>query len=612
MIHCCGGGTLLLVLDDLLRWLVLHVLLHSSDLLLTLLGERLGRLDVEAVGQNGLHLLELETREFRVAEVAEHGGERGEAREERERARRRDVLQHGQERGRNDQGAGPVGRSGVGRADTSDVLWEQLGLLPWDGTDAEGVEGGEHDDEHDDDNAPRGETGVCHDGVVAVELDADEVERDGADGERHGHAGQADEQDDTSADLVDGEERDQREDEVGTGDNDGDSTGVGEADGLEDGTGEVHERVPTGELLDGLETTRDDQRAEIGRHGVQLDDGVPHLLALVLSWDGVVEGAELVDLLLDDLVGGVDVTAAEDLLGLLVLALHDVVTGGVGQKEEEGELQTRGDQREADEDTPAVVDVGETRTDTVRDELATGEPQGVDDCESTSDHLGRDLTDEQWGDEGTDTDTEAHDESAGGHLPELVGRDLDNGSDNEHDVGEHDAGFTAEDVGGCAGENTGDECTERSRGSDDLLVAVGQNLVVKVLVDGNKGRGDVTCVVTEQETGERSDESEDDDEGRDLLVECDHDGGVVLVVDRLDEYPVVVLVAIAIAAVTVTAALPLWEKSRRDEVAAGILVVRSDLLLAIHDVLVVLLGGVARSGHGTRGVRCDLCEGGGV
>lgn len=180
------------------------------------------------------------------------------------------------------------------------------------------------------------------------------------------------------------------------------------------------------------------------------------------------------------------------------------------------------------------MDFVETRTAAVGDQLTAGQPQRVDDGETATDVFGGDFTDEERRNQGPDTHAETHDQPAGSHLPEAVGRDLEHGTDHEKQVGEHQTRFAAPQVGRGTRDDRGDQGPERRGCSDDFLFAVREDFSVEVCADRHQRTGDVTGVVTEHEPGNGCDEREHDDEGRHFLVERDHHRGVVLVVDGLD------------------------------------------------------------------------------
>ncbi|KAH3681106.1 hypothetical protein WICPIJ_007938 [Wickerhamomyces pijperi] len=200
-----------------------------------------------------------------------------------------DLLQHSQESRRNDQRTSPVSGSRIRSTNTTNVLWEQLRLLPWNVTDTNSVRTNIANHTNDDDNTPTRDPVTLNNGLTTVKLDAHEVEGNGTDNQRDDHTWDGNQQDQSSTNTVNNEEGNNGEDKVGSSNNDGDSSGVLEPNSLENSGGEVHKRVETCELLDPLQTTGNDQGSQVRWHSVDLLDGVDSSFKNVLTWNGVVQ-----------------------------------------------------------------------------------------------------------------------------------------------------------------------------------------------------------------------------------------------------------------------------------------------------------------------------------
>ncbi|KAH3664121.1 hypothetical protein OGAPHI_004835 [Ogataea philodendri] len=195
----------------------------------------------------------------------------------------------------------------------------KFGLLPWNVTNTNSVCTNVDDHKHHNNVSPVADLVSQLDRVV-FELERNIVEGDSVHDKCNHHDRQGHQEHSSAADLVNDEESNHRQNKIGSRHNDGNSGGVVETNGFENGGRKVHERVETGELLDTLQSTGNNKCSEVGWNSVDLFDTVPCL----------------------------------------------------------GENRVSGrNDRQTNLDSPAVVDMGKTGTNTISDQLTTGDSQTV-------------------------------------------------------------------------------------------------------------------------------------------------------------------------------------------------------------------------------------------
>lgn len=177
-------------------------------------------------------------------------------------------------------------------------------------------------------------------------------------------------------------------------------------------------------------------------------------------------GVDLVQLVLDELgILGLVADTGEDLAGLVLLALADEETGGLGEEQQAG-TQDQGPQHlEGDGDAVgagvgavlgAVVDAGGQKQ-TDRDAELVARDNG------TADLAGSDLRHVQDDDGGDEADTESCDQTTGDEQAQGGRRSLQDDTNDEDNTAADDGGPTAEPVS----QVTGDEGTEEGTGRED-------------------------------------------------------------------------------------------------------------------------------------------------
>ena len=232
-----------------------------------------------------------------------------------------DALHHGQEGGRNDDISRPAGNGVQHGADCANLHGDQLSADPGNSSYSGAVESDEDDDDGDEEHARPAN-------VVALDLEGVEIDRDigegnGGDDQADRHTKDGDQEDLAATEPIDDDQVDEREDEVGGRNGNGDSGGVVEADNLEQGSAVVHERVKAAELGNGHDCASSEDSTE-GSHvgedaGESLEDRViDHSLSSLC--DAHLDGVDLCAALL---FGGGWVDACENDAGLIDLSMSD-------------------------------------------------------------------------------------------------------------------------------------------------------------------------------------------------------------------------------------------------------------------------------------------------
>jgi len=418
----------------------------------------------------------------------------------------------------------PVGRGGQGHAGGTVAGGVQLGD---DGPDERTPGGGEGDDEQ----AGEDDQDVTSGG--AASLLENKLTDEGVDQEADDGPESTDDKSSTASALLDDPKTTESAEDVDGAENDLSDVGVVKTDTLEDGCAVVEEEVGTSELLAGLEHDTDHDATKHGR-------GSEHLPPLgVLAGPLLVKlEADLVDLVVDGLVVGIDTTEASDGgAGLLLTTLTESETGRLG-KEEHATAEDEGEQEtETDGDSPGsagVHGVGAV-VDHVSGPDTEGDEELVASNDDTADDSGSALRLVHGDSDTESTNTHTGDETANGELSPVGSRgDFDDHANGTEEGGGGDRHSASKSVGELSNSEGADEGTGAEHRDDGTLAGdiepVGNTVVANLggvvgeftkttLVVGHlEVTGNLTRSVAEHETTDGGDKTKEDGDEGDLLV----------------------------------------------------------------------------------------------
>ena len=186
-------------------------------------------LDSKAISEDLSDGLKRHTLAFRIAEHDEDPAEEADTTVETKGARGSHAFHHGEEGGRDDDVGRPASDRVEHSAESSYLQRDQLCANPRDGRDTRAEEGHVADDADKDQVASPAHIVRLHNQVL---VDRDPVEGDCCKQHANSHSQYSDFKDGAASEAVDKDKIDQREDEVGSRDNDCDGSGVAEADDL--------------------------------------------------------------------------------------------------------------------------------------------------------------------------------------------------------------------------------------------------------------------------------------------------------------------------------------------------------------------------------------------
>lgn len=403
----------------------------------------------------------------------------------------------------------PVG--GGGESDTAGTNWEGVDLANDDpGTRAPG--GGEEEDV----DADEGDHGGDGFGVVAVS-DTNDGHNELADD----HAESSPQKEGTTTNPLNGVERDGGGADVDDGGDHGQEEGVLDgAELLEESGAEVEDEVDTGPLLHHLEGGTEDSAADVrvGVEDVATEAVDPGLEVASLGDQGLLVlevGIDLVELLLDEVgILGLVTDAGKGSTSLVLLALADEETRGLGEEEETSSEDQSPEQLESDGDAVGtrvgavlgtVVDAGSQHESDGDAELVAGD-------DGTANLAGSDLRHVQDDDGGDEADTETSNETTGNEQTKAAGRSLKNNTNDEDEAASDDSSTATEPISevtsdqstkeGSSGENRDDEGLS-GRGNHE---SGGTRFAHRQVFEGRDevvhtdDTRDVTRVITEEDT----------------------------------------------------------------------------------------------------------------
>ena len=211
----------------------------SSPLLaeLVLLPPLLCILDAKSMLEDLPDLFERHLRSLREAEEDEDPSESTKTGVETESPRRRHVLHHGEERGRDHNVGTPVEDVDHHRSHRADFHREEFVGLPWDAAETCSVEGYEQDHSHEDEVC--GPTHHVGGQFQRLVVDWYPDESDGCHDEADWHSPHRPQKKSTTSNSVDDEDAQDGEDPVDHGDYAADCNGVRESDDVEKGGGVI-------------------------------------------------------------------------------------------------------------------------------------------------------------------------------------------------------------------------------------------------------------------------------------------------------------------------------------------------------------------------------------
>lgn len=262
------------------------------------------------------------------------------------------------------------------------------------------------------------------------------------------HASGTVNQERTTSDLLDHDERGRGGQHVDNGSDHGDQEGVIDGTELleEDGT-EVEDEVDTSKLLHHLHDYTKKSTAKVGGGAPKttLEAGGPRTDVAGLRNNGhlvLVVGDDLSELILNVLgIGRLATDASERIGGLVELALLDVETRRFGEEsktsgEDDGPEELDGDRDTVGASVTAVLGgvdnaVGKQDTD--------GDAELVSSNDGTTDLLGSNLGHVQDDDGGNETDTQTSNEATSDHDTEAGGRSLEDTTNGEDSTSENDS-----------------------------------------------------------------------------------------------------------------------------------------------------------------------------
>lgn len=467
--------------------------------------------------QQPAHVLEPQPRRLRIHDVDDSPAQDANDGIQRERARRRNGLHHGQEGEADERVAGPVCAGGECGAEGAHAEGEELGLLPGDAAEADGVGGDVEEHAGEDEGGPGGGWGWgwgvvegccgCGWGLAAEEgqrgrrvAQVEEAECDCAAGEACGHDGHAEEQDAAPADAVDGPECDEGEEEVCDGDGERRQGRGLEAHEPEDGGGEVHEAVEAARLLEELQGACDGECAAVGADGEEVVEGGRHV------GEPAFEGCVVFDargrglLFVEDLAlyapqhsgdetvhaRSAAVDAAEDYSCLAHAPALDEEPRRVGHEDEHARLDDRGYSTQTHHPAPAPCALRERPPNNVRHDLSARDEQTADRHQSAAERARTQLADIQRDDETCTPHRSAHDTPSDDHAPHRGGVCLPQRTEDEERVSGEDDGLAAKGVGQGAGQRGEEQREEGGGGGDEGFVEGGEG-AREVGGDGDEG-----------------------------------------------------------------------------------------------------------------------------
>lgn len=248
--------------------------------------------------------------------------------------------------------------------------------------------------------------------------DADDGDEELADD----HAQGTPEEQGATTDFLDGVEGDRGGADIDDGGDHAQEEGVLDCTKLleEDGT-VVEDEVDTSPLLHHLEGGTEDSTADVGVgvEDVAAEAVQPALEVAALRDEGLLVlevGVDLVQLVLDELgLLGLVTDTGQDLAGLVLLALADEETGGLGEQEQAG-TQDQGPQHldgDGDAVGARVLAVLGGVVNARGQEQTDGDAELVAGDDGTADLAGSDLGHVQDDDGGHEADTESCDQTAG-------------------------------------------------------------------------------------------------------------------------------------------------------------------------------------------------------
>jgi len=383
-----------------------------------------GRDGVDAEHVHGVDLLER-------AVLGLDDEEEDEAREEQARAAEDEAVpvvdvvdDEGGEEG-DEEVPQPVGRGGQSHAGGAVAGGVQLGD---DSPDEGSPGGGEGDDEQ------AGEDDQDVSGGGAAGLLKNELTDEGVDQETDDSPESTNDESSAASALLDDPQTTESAEDVDGTKNDLSDVGVVKTNTGEDGCAVVEEEVGTSELLTGLEDDTDHDAAKHGRGG-------EHLPPLgVLAGSLLVElEADLVDLVVDGLVVGVDTTKASNGgAGLLLAALTEGETRRLG-KEQHAATEDEGEEEaETDSDSPgsAGVHVVGTEVDHVSGPDTESDEELVASNDDTTDDGGGALRLVHGNGDTEGANTHTSDQTANSELSPVVSR----GNFDDHANGAEEGG----------------------------------------------------------------------------------------------------------------------------------------------------------------------------
>lgn len=200
-------------------------------------------IDAVRIHQQASHILQPQPFRLRVNRPAARPPHDADQRVDCKSPRGREDLHHREEGDPDGEVAAPVGRRGDAGAQGADGQREELALLPGDVAEAGGVPADVDDHGDEDDDGPRTPRVDAGRGAGGLGTMGGSVVARGTDCEAQDHDGYRDQQQASTADVVDDHEGEESADEIGDGDGQcGHCWGIEVQEG-EDRCGEVHERV---------------------------------------------------------------------------------------------------------------------------------------------------------------------------------------------------------------------------------------------------------------------------------------------------------------------------------------------------------------------------------
>lgn len=203
-------------------------------------------------------------------------------------------------------------------------------------------------------------------------VDGNPLKADGSDDQSQAHELNRAKQDSAASSTIDEQEVDKGEDEVGARNDGSHGHGVGKSNKREDDWRIVHEGIETGELGDGHQATGRYQGAEVGTNNVELLEHPPLRLAGIQGLGLLYVVGNVLDLVLDLLLGTVGEDFSDDIGGLLHLAMVYKLSRRLGaERKKTGEDEGR-QRTSTNHVSPTTGNMGKASSNAVAHELATG------------------------------------------------------------------------------------------------------------------------------------------------------------------------------------------------------------------------------------------------